>query len=258
MSDFDNAANVYDQTFTNSCVGKAQRTQVWHYLKQLQIPAQSRILEINCGTGEDAFRWQQAGYTILATDLSPEMIRVSQSKFPTVPFHVMNMLDLHNQDSSFDLIFSNFGGLNCLSPEYMRELMQKAAAKLPADGKFIAVIMGKKCVWERLYFLSKGKWKHAFRRNTSKPVAIPVDGTMVQTWYYTPRNIRQLATPWFTVKLVKPVGFCIPPSWMAPYFEKRPGLFKRLIYADRVCTSGLLSDYADHYLICLTRNAQPV
>ena len=49
---FDSIAARYDETFTHSRIGKAQRASVWHELDRA-FPTGSRVLEVGCGTGYD-------------------------------------------------------------------------------------------------------------------------------------------------------------------------------------------------------------
>lgn len=253
MSDFDQAARYYDQTFTFTCVGIAQREQVWQYLSQLPIKTENQILEINCGTGEDAARWSKAGYRITATDLSPGMIAVSSTNHPEIDFRVLNMLDIDTLGESYDILFSNFGGVNCLSPESLRSLFRKAAAGETIRERMILVVMGKKCLWDRSYQLFKGPFRSIFRRNTKHPVTVHVNGTDVRTWYYSPREIRQMAAPYFEVETIQPVGLFVPPSYLAPFFEKRPRFFSFLKRADQFLSFRFMANYADHFFISLVR-----
>jgi hypothetical protein len=52
---FDEYAVAYDGAFTFSSIGKLQRARVWKFLSQHCSPAiHPQVLELNCGTGEDA------------------------------------------------------------------------------------------------------------------------------------------------------------------------------------------------------------
>ena len=50
---FSSLAASYDDLFTRSTIGRAQRNVVWDVLLNAFEPG-TRILELNCGTGEDA------------------------------------------------------------------------------------------------------------------------------------------------------------------------------------------------------------
>jgi ubiquinone/menaquinone biosynthesis C-methylase UbiE len=64
---FDVLADTYDEVFTRSLLGKAQRAQVWRVLVQAYSTGQ-RVLEINCGTGEDALFLARRGIAAVACD----------------------------------------------------------------------------------------------------------------------------------------------------------------------------------------------
>ncbi|XOV66543.1 MAG: class I SAM-dependent DNA methyltransferase [Fluviicola sp.] len=252
MQKFDHTASTYDTTFTNSCVGEAQREQVWKYVDK-HINSFQNVLEVNCGTGEDAHRWDFRGKGVVATDISPEMIRIAESKFPELHFRVLDVNDLCSYDNTFDTLFSNFGGLNCLSPEQLKRFFKNAYNELDKKGHLVIVLMGKKCVWERFYFGFRAKFKKAGRRNTKECVDVHVEGETVKTWYFSPDEIQQLAAENFEVVTTKPIGLFIPPSYLAPKFEGRKRMFAFLKWMDGVFTFSRLSNNADHFLMILKR-----
>ena len=54
-SGFDASATTYDTSFTNTEIGRLQRRRVYKYLNRyLNTSEPLNILELNCGTGEDA------------------------------------------------------------------------------------------------------------------------------------------------------------------------------------------------------------
>src|ERR1700722_6109350 len=70
---FDHLAEDYDQIFTNSLIGRAQRNAVWKVLTET-FSQNDNILELNCGTGEDAIFLAGSGISVLACDASRQMI----------------------------------------------------------------------------------------------------------------------------------------------------------------------------------------
>ena len=66
---FDALAERYDGMFTNSLIGRAQRDAVWSMAIRT-FKCGDRILELNCGTGEDALFLAHHGITVLACDAS--------------------------------------------------------------------------------------------------------------------------------------------------------------------------------------------
>ncbi len=85
---FDTVAQSYDASFTHSVIGIAQRDVVWSYLESsLSSSDKLNILELNCGTGEDALWFAKKGHKVLATDISEKMLGITQEKI-----HEANLL----------------------------------------------------------------------------------------------------------------------------------------------------------------------
>lgn len=254
---FDNAAQNYDDTFTNSEIGKLQRNVVYYHLEKLLSSQKQNILEINCGTGEDAIWLANKKHIVIATDISNEMIAVAKSKeshqnlnFVTAD---INSISEQFESKKFDAIFSNFGGLNCLNNDKLSRFLDSVSTILSEKGKLILVIMPKNTLWEKVYFMLKGKFKTAFRR-TKKVAFANIDGISVPTYYYNPKDIVNLSKSNFDCLNVKPVGFFIPPSYLEPFFKNRKGFLGFLNKLESKIKNGsFISKYADHYLIVLQK-----
>jgi ubiquinone/menaquinone biosynthesis C-methylase UbiE len=254
---FDTAAKNYDSTFTNTVIGKTQRELVYHHFSKILKKKQPKnILEINCGTGEDALWLGKQHYEVIATDISVKMIEVAKSKnqFNNLNFDVVDCNEMAQKydSNSFDLIFSNFGGLNCLSPAELKLFFENASQIVTSKGALVLVIMPKNTLWEQLYFIGKGKFSEAFRRK-KEFITANVDGEKVITYYFNPIDIEQVASQ-FEIKTHYPIGFFIPPSYLEPFFKSKLRLFSLLNYLEkRITTFSFLSKYADHYLIHLQK-----
>lgn len=258
---FDISATSYDSVFTNSHIGRFQRKRVHDFLMTM-FPTNKtlEILEINCGTGHDAIWLSTLGHRIIATDISTEMIAVANSKLTTKnnqpDFRQLDINSLDNIDfnTSFDIIFSDFGGLNCLSPLELENFFSAAAKKLKPNGKIVAVIMPKNCLMENLYFMIKGNFNKVFRRNTKKAVLVNVENTSVKTWYYNPIDIKKNSSSYFNINETKPIGFLIPPSYLESFFKNRLGLLKFLNRMDSFFKHNpFISHHSDHYIISLSK-----
>lgn len=251
MSDFNNASYIYDQQFTFTKVGKAQRKQVWEGINKLDLSKVKTVLEVNCGTGEDAKTWSAFNKDIIATDLSKGMIEQAKIKYPELQFQVLNSLHIDQLPNTFDVIFSNFGGLNCLSPNELQTFLKKANNQLNPGGKLIMVIMGKQCLWDKTFQFLKGKWGSIHRRNTSDALSVNVDNTDVNTWYFHPKELQTFKG--FTVDYIQPIGLFVPPSYLSKFFESKALLLNFLQKLDKVFSFSAAANYADHFSICLTK-----
>lgn len=259
LQDFDHIAKEYDADFTYSTIGKAQRNQVYKFLNQTILNFKGKsILEVNAGTGEDAIYLAQKGAKVTATDVSPDMINEGVKKASiknlSISFKTLDINNLQKDvEETYDVIFSNFGGLNCISPDDFKNFIDIAYQKLNPNGKLIMVIMPRFCMWEFMYFMVKLKWKKAVRRLSSNPVMANVEGKNVPTWYYSPNQIKKWKNN-FSVEFIKPVGFFIPPSYLNPFFKTKTKVLCSLIKLEnKIENSSFWAARADHYFVVLSK-----
>lgn len=251
---FDTAALRYDETFTSSVIGKLQRRYVYQHLSTLLKESTfKKILEINCGTGEDALWLARQNFDVVATDVSPAMIAVAQSKekLDNLRFQKVDINELPTdfKNQQFDLIFSNFGGLNCLSEIQLELFFKNASQLLTENGKLALVIMPKNTLWERFYFLAKAQFKSISRR-TKGSLIVNVDGQSVITYYYNPKEAIGFADYYFRFKTVHPIGLFMPPSYLESFIKNKTRLVVVLNALElKLQKHKRLSKYADHYLI---------
>lgn len=253
---FDSAAANYDQSFTQTTIGKLQREAVYNILSQ-HLNTAKTIFEINCGTGEDALWLASQNFEVFATDISEKMIAIGKAKneFQNLTFSTLDIAHLSSfqKEEKYDLLFSNFGGLNCLSPDELSLFFKTAPHFLKEKGKMVLVVMPQNTVWEQLYFLAKGKWSEAFRRRNEHVLA-NVDGEKVPTYYYNPKEIVHLTEETWECKEYQPIGFFIPPSYLEPFFKNKKGFLKLLRKLEMwIQNFSFLSKYADHYIIILQK-----
>lgn len=253
---FDHVAAVYDKEFTHTEIGKKQRQIVYEFLEP-RLQTWNDILEVNCGTGEDALWLAQNGRQVLATDISKEMIRIAAQKLtaggPEAPrFRQLDVRQLEElgTEQRYDLVFSNFGGLNCLDPQQLHSFLRTARQNLLREnGSIVLVLMSKGSIWETLFYLRKLDFRKAFRRYTNKALQVNVNGIAVPTWYYNPSFFRSLGEE-FRVATVQTVGFLLPPSYLEPVFARYPRLLQALFsWERRLKNIAVLAGYSDHYLI---------
>jgi ubiquinone/menaquinone biosynthesis C-methylase UbiE len=255
---FDSIAPSYDEDFSFSNIGRLQRKRVHHFLEKVLPRNQTlEILEINCGTGEDALWFAQKGHHVIATDASEGMIKRANSKvqIPNSKFRICAFDKLNEEFSNkkFDVIFSNFGGLNCIDDVKLKKLSADLFSLLKPCGKFIAVMMGRKCLWEQFYFLLKLNFKKAFRRLSKKGVDAALGSQIQRTFYYSPGEFKKITETEFRVRVTKPVGIIIPPSYLESFFRNKTRLLKILNFKESFLSFSFLSNFADHYFIALQK-----
>lgn len=256
---FDAVAENYDAAFTHTLIGQMLRQQVWAFGEKY-LPAGTAVLELNCGTGEDAVWLAKRGHRVLATDVSAAMLRLTEQKVAAVGLTRQvstQLLDLRGLDAiadgAADHAWSDFGGLNCLSPDDLRAFAAHLPQKIKPEGRFVAVVMGRFCLWETLYFLWKGTARAAFRRWRGGPVMAPLQvQESIRTWYYGPDELCGFfrAQGWRVLALT-PIGIALPPSYLASFFEKKPRFARFLQKTEQFMRGKLWARSADHYLLVL-------
>ena len=229
---FDAIADRYDETFTSSLIGEAQRGAVWRRLANT-FRRGDHILEIGCGTGVDACFLAERNIRVTACDPSPQMIEVATNKIRqrglqkrVQPF-VMRAEDIttFSADELFDGAFSNFGALNCV--EDLKELARGLARLLKPGANAMLCWMGPCCAWEIGWYLAQRNRDKAFRRFHSDGVCARIaDRTFVQVRYPSVGFLSRAFAPDFRLTSVQGIGLAVPPSYLEPWARRHPRLLQ--------------------------------
>lgn len=254
---FDAVAANYDETFTDRRLGRWLREIVWERMERVFAPGQ-HLLELGCGTGEDAVWLASRGINVTATDASPRMLEKTRRKADAAGLGdrvTTRLLDLTvpvtGGETGYDGAYSNFGPLNCV--EDRQALARDLARLIQPAGKLVVVVMGPVCPWEIAWFMARLKPKTALRRFCSGQEARVGDGT-VRVWYPSHRRLQREFAPHFRTLEVVGVGLLLPPSEMGRLVDRAPGFFKRIAALDRRLAGSFLWRWLnDHYLMVLER-----
>lgn len=254
---FDRVAARYDETWTNSAVGRLQREGVWRHMDRLFRPGE-RVLELGCGTGEDALHLAQAGVRVHATDVAPRMIEVTQKRLEregladrvTPEVLAIEDLSLCEGRGVFDGATANFGVLNCV--EDLRRAAAELARLVRPGGRLVLCPMGRFCLWETLWHLARFRPAKAFRRLRKGGATASLGGDQhFRVFYPSVAEITAALAPHFRRVGFWGVGVFVPPS----YVRTVPGLWRRLAFLDRLFGGWpLLRSVGDHRLLVFVRN----
>ncbi len=261
---FDSIADRYDQVFTDSEIGTLQREVVHRHLERRILGEKPlSILELGCGTGHDAVFFAERGHTVIATDVSPAMLCQTEKmaearglcdRIQTASLN-LQAPETSGLDGPFDLIFSNFGALNCINSQALHHLAGHLKSLTAAGSAIVIVVMPRACLWESLYFLGRARPAAAFRRFSKEPVAAPVGPETVRTWYHSPRSLTRAFGQAFRRVAIVPVGLAVPPSFLEPWAVRHPRILAALERVDRVLRPiSPLASIADHALVHLERS----
>ena len=102
----------------------------------------SRVLELACGTGSHSFVFEKLGYQMVATDYSPDMIRVAKAKAAqidsTVEFNHQDMIHLDLGSETFDAAVCLFDSIGyVLTNENIKSVLANVHRHLSDGGLFV-------------------------------------------------------------------------------------------------------------------------
>jgi len=237
---FDAVAPDYDAVYGsagNAVMAWLRRESL--ALLQETFPAGSRLLEIGCGTGDEALYLARSGYTVLATDISPAMAAQTQAKARaaglagrvTALALPAGRLEALRPPQPFDGAYASFGALNC-EPDL--SLLQAALARLLRPGAaFVCSVMARWCPFEMAWFLLHARPRTALRRLRRGWHAVPVArgaGTPVSVAarYLSAGDVGRAFAPAFTVERAMSLPLLLPPPYLDGLFRRHRDLFARL------------------------------
>jgi SAM-dependent methyltransferase len=240
---FDPLVPTYDSDFTHTRTATYLRTQV-HARLEHHFHAGAHVLELGCGTGEDALHLARRGVRVTATDASEGMLSAARAKaaeHPLVTFAELNLARLprakltseaQREDEQYDGVFSNFGPLNVLSD--WRPLAAWLAPRIKPGGMAAFGVMSPYCLWEMLWHGLHGDFATAFRRLRRKTMFHPDQAAAaIQICYPSIRRLSCDFAPHFRRVYVQGLGLFLPPSDVYGVIEKRRRLFHTLLALEK-------------------------
>jgi ubiquinone/menaquinone biosynthesis C-methylase UbiE len=228
------------------------RNQVYAHLKKYLKP-NSKILELNAGTGIDAVHLVRSGHAVHATDLASGMIAQIERKITAYNLTASLTCEQLSYDQidkvtkrNFDLIFSNFGGLNCIAD------LKKVTRHFPLllrEGSFITlVIMPVICPWEIAGVFRYGK--KALRRFRPQGVLAHLEGKYFQTYYHSLEAIKSAFDSRFTFIETEGLAALSPQPHKNKFPDEHPVLDSVLNQLDkRVRNHFPFNRWADHLIV---------
>ena len=260
---FDALAESYDQVFTESPIGQAQRAAVWTELGKAFQPG-NRVIEIGCGTGVDACFLAERGVSVVGCDASQAMIQVARQRvcqrakyfasasveLGTWPAERIATVAL---DRDFDGAFSNFGVLNCV--QNLRQFVRGLATRLKPEAKVLLCFLGPCCLWEIAWFLAHGQPRRALRRFHRRGTTAEFrDGSKVHVSYPGVSTLTRRFAPEFRLHAIKGIGICVPPSYVSSFINRFPRIIDFARRADLlVARRPGLRLIGDHILVTFER-----
>jgi ubiquinone/menaquinone biosynthesis C-methylase UbiE len=250
---FSAKALVYDTYGADHPVILWARARVRGHLMSL-VPPGSAVLELAAGTGADAVFLAERGYRVHATDLADGMVAETRRKIEAAGLGArltaqqVSFTELDRVTGGpYDLIFSNFGGVNCVPDP---ALVTRGLAQLLKPGGYVTlVVMPPICPWELAQVL-RLDWKTALRRLSPGGVMARVADAHFMTYYYRPGQLLRAFGPGYRRVALTGLSVFSPPSYLERFSRRFPRLFRGLTdLDDRLGSWPLLNAMGDFTML---------
>ncbi len=256
---FSRTAKKYDAFADDHPHLTRMRTKVYTHVERF-VPRDARILELNCGTGIDAVALAQRGYTVHATDNAPGMLQQLPEKIESnqlgekVTFQRCSFTALDQvQGAPFDAIFSDLGGLNCVSD--LSPVIQQLPKVLRPGGLVTWVLMPPVCLWE-LAEIFRGQPRLAFRRFARRGTRAHLEGLNFMVYYFTPQQAVQWFGADYDCLTIEGLSVLTPTAESKNFAKRYTRLYRALSWLDdRVAFLAPWRGWGDFYI--LTMRYQP-
>ena len=234
-SAFSKQALVFDAYDAGNTIIAYKRLRVREHVLRYLSPGSS-ILELNAGTGEDAIFFARRGHRVHATDIAEGMQAILREKVreqgltDDVSSEVCSFTALERlrNQGPYDLIFSNFAGLNCTRE--LEKVLLSLRPLLKPGGQVSLVILPSFSLWETL-LVFRGRFRTAFRRLFVGRKGVParVEGVPFRCWYYPVSYVKRVVVR-DGFELLGQEGLCtlVPPSYFEHFAERHPRLYRLL------------------------------
>jgi len=233
---YDRNADKYDAFIEHNPNLARMRKRVYDFVTT-RLPPGSKILDLACGTGTDAVWFAQNGYSVHGVDISGQMLERAKKKADELKlqdflsFEQLSYTDLKNTDAGpFDLAFSNFGGLNCVSD--LADVAASVSPLLRPNARIIWAIMPPFCLWESAMLL-RGQFRLATRRYSGRST-IHKEGLSYPVYYFSP---KQVAAAWgngYHVEGIEALSVFTPPATNKKIAVNHPRVYQILSTLDEI------------------------
>jgi ubiquinone/menaquinone biosynthesis C-methylase UbiE len=244
---FDRAAASYDQDFGANPVGLLFRHAVQQRLLSL-VPAGARVLDLGCGTGEDAVLLAERGRTVHAVDVSPEMVRACRAKALRRGLDERRLRverraaeEVESLEGPFDAAYSDFGALNCAD---LVSTGRALARVLRGGAPVLLSVMGPRP-------LPAGLERALTARGEARARAVPrVGGRPVPVHHPSARQLRSALGGAFAWRRSFALGVLVPAPNHGAWAARHPLAFAALAALEGVVRAWpVLRGLGDHLVL---------
>jgi ubiquinone/menaquinone biosynthesis C-methylase UbiE len=252
---FSRTAEKYDAFAEDHPHLTRMRNKVYAHVQRF-IPKGARILELNAGTGTDAVELVKRGYRVHATDIASGMLKRAHDKAKRLGMDdllsvqecsFMSLVQV--EGAPFDAVFSNLGGLNCISD--LRPVIQQLPKVLKPNGIVAWVLMPPICLWE-LAEIFRGHFRLALRRLSKSGTRAHLEGLYFQMFYFTPQQALRSFGADYECLSIEGLSVITPTAESKNFAKQFPHLYDTLSWLDdRLAPRVLWRGWGDFFILTM-------
>ncbi|MGQ0797647.1 MAG: class I SAM-dependent methyltransferase [Methanobacteriota archaeon] len=226
---YDGIATRYDRIVDENRINAYMRRRSLSRLLARFRPGM-RLVEVGCGTGQEALVLAQHGIRVVATDPSQEMLKIARQKArelgvtDRVEFHPLRARELQELRDGPDAPFD--GGYASFSLAYEPDLTPVAEGLghvLRSDALFVASVPSRVCLVEWCLAMAAGRPSVAGRRLRDWH-AHKVGDRSAPIRCYTPAAFARVLHPFFRLDRVEALPAIVPPPYANKIYSRFRGL----------------------------------
>lgn len=252
---FSRTAEKYDAFAEDHPNQTRMRSKVYSHV-QRYLPAGSRILELNAGTGIDAVELARRGYRVHATDIAQGMLdrlddKITQSGLKEkITIQQCSFTELNKiQGAPFDAVFSDLGGLNCI-PDLAPVIAQLPHVLRP-HGLVTWVLMPPVCLWE-MAEIFRGHPRLAFRRFARNGTRAHLEGLYFTVYYFTPKQVLKWFGDEYDCLGIQGLSVITPTAESKNFAKRYTRLYQTLCWLDdRLASLPPWRGWGDFFIITM-------
>jgi len=257
---YDRYASRYDAVLIENKINAYMRSQMIDEERRTFSPGDN-LLEIGCGTGDEALELAKRGCRVIAVDPSEGMLNQARSKANRVPFGVrVRFLKGYAREIGalvsgiatlpFDGAYSSFA----LSYETNLELVSEALARyIKPGGFFLAALMNRVCAAEGLLAIGTLHPSIAGRRLApiTRHKVGQVDTSIIAR---TVHEVNRVFNPFFKLVDLRGLPVVLPPAYLNRLTRRFPGVMELAEQIDaKTARLPILRGLGDHTLFKFRR-----
>lgn len=243
---FDQHAASYDDV-AGSKLGIELRSRVWRHLAE-HIDADSKVIDLGCGTGRDAVWLAQRCAQVLAVDASLPMTEIAAERctnHPNVEVRHADAMEVSVQTPA-DLVLVNFGVINCIGDH--EAFGEKLHAMVRPGGAAVIVSMTRWCPIELAVGIATRNLA-LIRRRAARTNETDYELPIV---YSSARTLAASMNRFFTLETAEALGVFLPPFEQRHWLEHRERLTTTVGWLDRAFGPvGAPLGVGDHHIAVL-------